>query len=93
MPYFNIDGSKSRVVRTVSDRLDLGPNGPRVITQVGMTLLMTVVVLIFSSSLWGSGDAEGPLKFAPLIIIGFLIAMIVRSVRSARKDVKDGWEN
>lgn len=93
MPRITIDGSDNRVLQAVSDRLDLGPNGPRVITQTAMTLLMTVAVLIWASNFWGSGNAEGPLKLAPLIIVGFLVSMIVRSVRSARKHVDDGWRD
>lgn len=90
MPYIKIDGSNNRVLRTVSDRLDLGPNGPKAITQLGITLVMVVVALVWAGNFW-SNSGSGPFRFAPLIVLAMWGWMVVRSVRGARKTVEDGW--
>ena len=91
MPFIKIDGSDNRVLRTISDRLDLGPNGPKVLVQVAMTLVILVAVLLWTINFWENSEPEGALKFAPLIIIAFLGTMVVNSVRAARRAVEDGW--
>jgi len=93
MPYIKIDGSDNRVLRTMSDRLDLGPNGPQVLVQVAMTLVMLVVVLVWATNFLSNSGADGPLRFAPLLLVALGIASVVRSIRSARTSVKEGWRD
>ena len=79
-------------LRRMSDRMDLGPNGPKVIVQLAFVLLMIVVMLLMAPRFW---DARGPGVWFlfPVLFVGQFVVMIVRSLRSARSDLADGWRD
>lgn len=79
-------------LRRASDRLDLGPNGPKVIVNVAMVLGFIVVMLLMAPRFW---EARGPgfWWLFPVLFVGQFVVWIVRALHGARADLEDGWRD
>ncbi len=93
MSHIKIDASNNRVLRTISNRLDLGPNGPDVIARLAMLLVFIVVVLLFSGRFWESSSSNWLFVLFPILFVGQFVWLITRSLRSAKKDLDEGWRD
>lgn len=78
--------SNVRGLRTVSDRLGLGSNGPSVIIEIAITLIVAMPALIWFVTRWAAVESNGLLRFAPLVIVVSIGSRIVRKVQAARAD-------
>ncbi len=72
-------------VRAVSNRLDLGPNGPKVIGQL-LAMLAMVVFVLFALAFIGGG----PSWWFVLLFLSPLGLAMARTLRSARADLTSG---
>lgn len=75
-------------LRTASTRLDLGPNGPKVL---GKLLAATIVLVLALVAALVIGRGASPLFI--LIFLSPLIIVFVRSLLTVRSDLRSGWRD
>lgn len=87
------EGPTRRGLHTMSERMNLGPNGPKVIFRLLLVFAIIVAMLVAVGPFWETEGSGLLFTVLPVLIIGQFVWLAARTLISAKRDLDDGWRD